>query len=150
MSSNFRTLRQNTGIDVQCAAQGIARMMAKRYAPPPSMAVRLGHPTQILNAGCGRWCSHLANASGAATASLSYRPLLVAAAPLTSGFDLRQGVSNQCSVVTVALKCIVVEPRTWNRQTEAQTDDKIDASLKVPYRKRAIFRRSGQPACRAI
>ena len=43
-------------------------------------------------------------------------------AAVRHNFDFQHGVSYQCSVVSIALKCTTVELEAWDRQTERQTD----------------------------
>jgi len=49
-------------------------------------------------------------------------------ATLTSGFDFQRGISYQCFIVTIALKCTVSE--LGMRQTVRQTHGRIAALLK--------------------
>jgi len=54
-------------------------------------------------------------------------------ATLTSGFDFQRGISYWCSVVTIAIKCTVVELDAWNRQTDRRTDGRIAVLLNARY-----------------
>jgi len=121
----------NVNLITQFAAQSCTLYLYRRQYCRAPTKIRYRAEKRYTSADCSstgayQWCSHLANASEAAPASLTFRTAMLT----DSGFDFKHVVSYWWSLTTISLKCTVVEPGNGtDRQTDRRTDGRIAASL---------------------